>query len=89
MAGVSGTFWAFLTSSLQEGLVAQNFPLFLGEGSGQSGPMPVLQARPLCTGAGAGRPGYLTGRLSMCLGDWQQKGINKVFGLAFFFKNNS
>lgn len=40
----------------------------------------------LAQGRGQARPSYLTGRLSMYLGHWQQKGINKVFGLAFFFK---
>ena len=50
-----------------------------GRGRGQDGLGRLAQGR------GQARPGYLTGRLSMCLGDWQQKGINKVFGLAFFF----
>ena len=56
--GWGGTFWAFLTSFLQEGLIGPGLPFPWGKAPGRVAQCPVLQARPLCcsgTGAGAGK----------------------------------
>lgn len=55
--GWSGTFWAFLTPPLQEGLIGPGLPSPLGKALSRVAQCPVLQVRPLSrsgTGEGAG-----------------------------------